>query len=1605
MAGSFRIAEAYVEVTADESGYDRAIDRLKAGRHTVRIGVDLDDKDALAKLAKLTADRSVKVLSNADTRIAADKIKNLTRDRTVQIGTDMDGGAVSASIDHLVRRRTVQVDIDLDESALAGLDTASRTISVLANLDQKSYDRVAAKLDKLTADRVVNIRASVDTRVGANEIKNLTQRRTVRIGIDVDTRVAADSIANLTRRRMMTVQARADTADANASLRFLTRDRTVNVRTRMLGSLAGLTGLGDSAGGSSGGVGMLSSKLMALAAAAIGALPTLASLGQSIIAMGPAAALAAPAVLSLGAAFAAVKLGTSGIGDAFKAAFAPAAKSAGAAATATHQVESAQRSLAKATQAVKDAEVNAAAARVKAARDIQDAQQSLKNTISDVADSNRRAAESVAGAERDLADAQRAAKQAQQDLTQARKDAAQELEDLNARLVDAQLDQRQKVLDLSDAEQQLAADKAAGSKVSTEQLAKDQLAYDKAVQALSEQQTETKRLQEQADAANKAGVEGSATVTKAKAGVADATQTVTDKTQALKDAEIEASRTQVDGAQKVAKAQRDVADAQAAATKAAVDGARQIADAQENAKAAAEALAAAQTKGATAVNATAAAMAKLAPNARAFVDAVLAQRDAWRSLKLDVQSTLFAGLGAKFTTLSTAVLPSLHAGLTGTAGVLNTMAKNAADAVINLARTGTLKKMFTGLNAGLKPLAKVPGQFIKGLVQISVAASPAFKRVTTAAGGFFTQISEKINTAVKNGHMEKAINQALDVAKQFGHLIGDIFGTLGNVMKAASAGGGDALGALGEAFKELRRITALPEVQKALTEIFKAVNAIAKLFAGTLGAVIQAVLPLLAALAPVVTQLATKFGPVLAELAMTLGKALGPIIDALLPIISDVGTIIMGLVQAVLPLLKPLGDLIGVIVAAIGPIIGAVGSALVPVIAALTQGLVPVVTALVPIVQQFGMFLGQLAPLFPVLFQALIPLIPPIAQLTISLLTLAMQVITPLMPLIVGLATLLTGVLAGAIGTLVPAISAAITWLTNLSDAAAKIVKLVADAFTWLYDFLVGHSVIPDLVHAIITWFTSLWTSTKQIFTTLKNGVAEIWRNLWTAVSGAWSSFYSGLRNSLNGAWTWVKNSFSGLRTSITGTWSSMWTGAKNTLSSAFTTINSKISSFGTGMRNAFTNLRNSLGTIWDGVKAKIASPIHFVIGTVYNQGIRKMWNSIAGKVNSKITLPAIGLGFNKGGVVPGTGNSDTVPIMATPNERILSVPQVAKLGGHRAIDAMLGQDHPTKTGGNPSRQQEKQRYQGGTQHFAGGGIIGNVTSAIGGAIGSATSWAKDVVVGGLKAAAQKALSALVRPLINRIPGGNNIGGLMKTTSNKAVDGMLNWFTNEDKKAVGGPAVQKALSWVKTQNGLPYQWAGNGNPSWDCSGLMSAIESVIRGEKPHRRWATGSFVGNNGPSGWVRNLNSPFMIGVTNAGVGHTAGTLAGMNVESSGGAGVHMGKSARGYNNSLFTSRWGFAPAAKYDSGGLLQPGATMAINNTRKPEAVLTADEHEAFRSIVSSLGGGGGAVTIDHLEVNIDGTLDLTNQKALKDLANSMPGYMNEALRKWNKERARG
>ncbi|NUT08181.1 MAG: phage tail tape measure protein [Hamadaea sp.] len=117
-----------------------------------------------------------------------------------------------------------------------------------------------------------------------------------------------------------------------------------------------------------------------------------------------------------------------------------------------------------------------------------------------------------------------------------------------------------------------------------------------------------------------------------------------------------------------------------------------------------------------------------------------------------------------------------------------------------------------------------------------------------------------------------------------------------------------------------------------------------------------------------------------------------------------------------------------------------------------------------------------------------------------------------------------------------------------------------------------------------------------------------------------------------------------------------------------------------------------------------------------------------------------------------------------------------------------------------------------------------------------------------------------------------------------------------------GP-IGRALAWAKTQVGKPYIWGAAGPQGYDCSGFMSAITNVLLGRSPYSR------VGSTANFPWPGFLkgDGAFTIGSTpdsGDGIGHMAGTLHGVNVESRGGQGVVVGGSARGAHDGLFRTR-----------------------------------------------------------------------------------------------------
>ncbi|MEU5149740.1 phage tail tape measure protein [Streptomyces yangpuensis] len=402
-------------------------------------------------------------------------------------------------------------------------------------------------------------------------------------------------------------------------------------------------------------------------------------------------------------------------------------------------------------------------------------------------------------------------------------------------------------------------------------------------------------------------------------------------------------------------------------------------------------------------------------------------------------------------------------------------------------------------------------------------------------------------------------------------------------------------------------------------------------------------------------------------------------------------------------------------------------------------------------------------------------------------------------------------------------------------------------------------------------------------------------------------------------------------------------------------------------MADSFRRGKDYIGKQWDELKGIARKPVAYVIDVVYNDGLVPLWNRVADAFGA----PKLGkmTGFARGGILPGSSswrNGDDQLVPMRRGEGVY-VSEAMKDPYERA--RLFAVNKAAMAGQSLSRFRDSGFARGGVvgaqSGFAKGGIFGWIGNALQGA-GSAAwetakrgaSWLGDT----LESSARAGVSRLVNPLLDRIPGSSTLfGKAIRGVPDRMIDALFGYSKAADRKieesGAGGAGVRAALAWARTQAGKPYQWAGAGNPSWDCSGFMAGIQKKITGQNPNGRlWSTFAFNGSTAPAGWVRGMKAPFMVGITNAGVGHTAGTLGNVNVESRGGAGVVVGNSARGYRDALFTDWYGFEPSKKYDNGGWLQPGATAAVNKTGKPEPILTASQWSNVATLANRGASGG-------------------------------------------------
>ncbi|MET7975716.1 hypothetical protein ABZW44_22275 [Streptomyces mirabilis] len=1407
-----------------------------------------------------------------------------------------------------------------------GVTTGGRTAQAPAARQGQSTGSTFARSMKATLEAALRnlpeIRLHANSTDAEREIAQIRAQiqslRDARIGIDVSSADAVAAIDHL-RERL----ARLSASDANVAVRVDAGAASAQLAAfRAVVNAVDGRSIDINTQSAVGGFSALTTAALAFGPAILPALPVVAAGLGAIAAAGVAAGVGIGSV-ALVAVPAFKQIGT--VLQAQKAAQDAATNATYKGAQASSQGASKALQMAGAQQALATAERNGAQQIAAAQQQVKQAKRSVADAIVQAGQRTKQADQQVEQAEASLAQAQKDAKQAQLDLTSARKEAERQLQDMNNQLVDSQLAQRDAALQVQEAQQNLTAVNAAGSKATALQRAQAQLQYDEAVQHLKEQQTATKRQADDTAAANKAGVKGSQTYKSAQDKLTSAQQNVAAQTKALKDAQAQQAQTAIQNARSIADAQQKVADAERNVATAQQNAADSIASAQRQIQSASQSAAGGVDQAAIAQAKYQAALAKLTPSARDTFNAFLDLRSAFGDWSKALQPAVMPIFTRAIVGLKNA-LPGLTPFVVAAADAIKTL-QDKASAGFKSPWWKTFKK---DLEGSIKPaiigLGVSFGRIFKGIVGIIDAFLPHMGDISDT----MQRITKKFADWGANLKGSPAFEHFLSYASEQAPILGKTLGELGGAAVRLAVAMQPMAGTATSFIAAITgAIQVLPiDVLTAIGVAFASIAIGSKLAAIAIGAWKVA-----AAIASVVTNLLTG-----EQWALNTAMEANPVGA----IVTAIFTLIVALIYAY----QHVGWFrAGVQAAWDGIKTGALflwNGVLKPAFNGISQAFQTVGRWAV------WLWTTAISPAFNFIVTAAKYL----------LIVLAVIVFTPILLLFRLVGAVATGLWENAIGPAFRKIATAATWLwaTAIKPSFGFImagVRAVGDAASWLYNRAIKPAF--DFIKATIS---TAWSS----------GIKPAFNAITNTIGNVLGPMFRWLRDKV------IKPVWSTISSVVATAWS-------NGIKPAFDAVKSAVGRVG----DAFETARKAIKIAWDKLKDIARKPVQYVVDVVYNNGIRGVWNAVAGAFGAKKLDKFT---FASGGIMPGYTPGRDVHKFVSPTGGALELSggeaimrpeftravgsgfvgamnSIAKSRGAQGVKAALA----PAFGGNPRTPTDRSlKYANGglVQRFGDGGIFGWISSAASAVKGAGSaawnkikegaSWLAD----SLEASARAGVKHVVDPLLAGFPGmDTGIGKMIRKIPDKIIDTLFGYSKKADDKGaggIGGPRIQAALNWAKTQAGKPYQWAGNGNPSWDCSGFMSAIESVIRGQKPHRRWATGAFSGKTAPPGWVLHGNSPFRIGITNAGVGHTAGTLGKTNVESRGGAGVVVGNRARGYKDSLFGSWYGFQPG-KYDSGGYLQPGMNLAFNGTGRPEPVFTSTQANALTSLAAARGGGSG------------------------------------------------
>jgi SLT domain-containing protein/phage-related protein len=554
-----------------------------------------------------------------------------------------------------------------------------------------------------------------------------------------------------------------------------------------------------------------------------------------------------------------------------------------------------------------------------------------------------------------------------------------------------------------------------------------------------------------------------------------------------------------------------------------------------------------------------------------------------------------------------------------------------------------------------------------------------------------------------------------------------------------------------------------------------------------------------------------------------------------------------------------------------------------------------------------------------------------------------------------------------------------------ISDFLTTIWTFISDTATTVWNAISGF--FQTIWKAISDFWTMIWTGISDFFTTTWGNISSTGESIWTSISNfftnawnqftaAWTNFWTMIGNFFDQIWQsisafavqiWnsISSFFQGAWSAFTSAWNSFWTAIGNFFQSIWNAIRDFAINIWNAITNFFSPAFKAFGDLWNSTWTNVKTFFSDTWNSISDIA-RSVWDNVTNFFKEGVNKAIDVLNWFIGATDGSSGINAALHFFLIP-----TIPNIPKLESGGVIDqevkyfasgglfdsvgpgfmtngpkAIVGEGDPRYPEyvipTDPKYRDNALRLLQdlSPRMMAEGGVVGAANAAPGGGfnLGNILGWVNGLI-GGVGGMFQQ---------------DSFIGKMGSGVVDKIKGGILDKINGAIQAAIAAAAAAAAAAARLIVGG-----GGGGAAQWESvilqvlgelgqsADLLGAVERRINfesGGNPNAINLTDSNAQAGHPSqGLMQTIPSTFAA---------YAGPYAGAGITDPH-ANIYAGLNYAIHRYGSIAAIDPLNMPSGYDSGGMLKPGMTLAINRSGAPERVLNADHTSKLDAMLSGAG----------------------------------------------------